>query len=431
MDYINKFCVARKKILVCVLLVIMLSTVSVIYAQGGDSQPPVVNFNTLNVTPQTVSVGESITISATVTDNLTSVVTVHFLYRSPSGNRYMTFGEYNDEDGLLSVNFSETKLITGVDENGVWELQVIHVQDKTGNSRYYERNNISNPSQYDFTVNNPAGGDSQPPVVSFNTLTANSTNPDRGVEITSTTDHHGITPYTKSVIPATTVSLTAPEYYGSGASRKSFSNWSGAISSTDRTINLTMSANRTVTANYVNNPDVTTPNPPVVISPPSPPILVSPANEADVAGSAVTFSWNASAGAERYHLQVSTVSNFSSNFITDNNTLTANAFTQSGMPNDGTTFYWRVRAYSAAGDWGNWSAGSNFVNKANLGDITGNGKIDVEDTTLVMQHVLSLKTITANQQKAADVNGDGKIDILDVVLIMKKALGLINKFPIE
>jgi endo-1,3-1,4-beta-glycanase ExoK len=69
--------------------------------------------------------------------------------------------------------------------------------------------------------------------------------------------------------------------------------------------------------------------------------------------------------------------------------------------------------------------------KIKLGDITGDGKIDVEDVTLVKQYVLGLKLFTNDQKEAADVNGDKKINVIDVVLIMKKALGLIDKFPTE
>jgi len=91
------------------------------------------------------------------------------------------------------------------------------------------------------------------------TLNVNSTNPTLGVAITSSTGHGGTTAYTRSIGQGTSVTLTAPQYHGSGAARKRFSNWSGAVSSTNRTITLSMSANRTVTANYVNDPESTAP----------------------------------------------------------------------------------------------------------------------------------------------------------------------------
>jgi uncharacterized repeat protein (TIGR02543 family) len=75
-----------------------------------------------------------------------------------------------------------------------------------------------------------------------------------GVLITSTTAHGGVTNYTKTVADGAAVNLTAPEYVGSGASRKAFVNWFGAVSSTSRTINLTMTSAKTLTANYVDDP---------------------------------------------------------------------------------------------------------------------------------------------------------------------------------
>ncbi len=86
------------------------------------------------------------------------------------------------------------------------------------------------------------------------TLTVNSTNPASGVAITSSSGHGGTTAYTQTVEQNSAVTLTAPEYVGSGADRKRFDRWSGASTSTNRTITLTMSENRTVTANYVDDP---------------------------------------------------------------------------------------------------------------------------------------------------------------------------------
>ncbi len=63
-----------------------------------------------------------------------------------------------------------------------------------------------------------------------------------------------------------------------------------------------------------------------------------------------------------------------------------------------------------------------------LGDVTGNGKVDVEDVTLVMKYVLELEKLTDKQKKAADVNGDGVVNVIDVVLIMQYALDIIDEF---
>ncbi len=59
-----------------------------------------------------------------------------------------------------------------------------------------------------------------------------------------------------------------------------------------------------------------------------------------------------------------------------------------------------------------------------LGDVTGDGKVDVRDVTLVMQYILGLVSLTQEQAGTADYNDDGMVDIRDAVLIMQYALGL-------
>ncbi len=82
------------------------------------------------------------------------------------------------------------------------------------------------------------------------TLTVRSTNPASGVNITSSSDRGGRTLYRRTLDQGTRVTLTAPLHVGSGANRKTFDRWSGASTSTNRTITLRMNGNRAVTANY-------------------------------------------------------------------------------------------------------------------------------------------------------------------------------------
>ncbi len=88
--------------------------------------------------------------------------------------------------------------------------------------------------------------------------------------------------------------------------------------------------------------------------------------------------------------------------------------------------------------WFDWGAPSSDPSKPNdsqitdnesnaiRGDITGDGKVDIRDVTLVMQHVLGIVVLNSDQIKVADVNSDGVIDIHDVILITKYSLGLIS-----
>ncbi len=87
------------------------------------------------------------------------------------------------------------------------------------------------------------------------------------------------------------------------------------------------------------------------------PTLGSPANNASLDSTSVSFQWSAVTGATRYQLEVVRVSD---GFVFKNvelgNTTSAS---QSGFPNDGTEYRWRVRAGNAHA-WGAWTAYRNF-----------------------------------------------------------------------
>ena len=93
---------------------------------------------------------------------------------------------------------------------------------------------------------------------------------------------------------------------------------------------------------------------------PPAPTLTSPANGATVPGTSVTFQWSSVSGATNYAVQVSASPAFSPLFHY-NYTYTATSRTYTDFPNNGTTYYWRVRAYNAAG-WGAWSSARSFIN---------------------------------------------------------------------
>jgi len=58
------------------------------------------------------------------------------------------------------------------------------------------------------------------------------------------------------------------------------------------------------------------------------------------------------------------------------------------------------------------------------GDLSGDGKILVNDAVLALQFAVGLKTPTADQLAAGDLNGDGKITINEVTLVLQAAVGL-------
>jgi hypothetical protein len=95
---------------------------------------------------------------------------------------------------------------------------------------------------------------------------------------------------------------------------------------------------------------------------PAAPTLLVPANYDNVPSISISFQWNASAGANKYQLEIVKVSNGAvfRNLVLGNVTAT----TQTGFPNDSSQFKWRVRAGSNDG-WGLWSD-YRFFNNGNL-----------------------------------------------------------------
>ncbi len=84
-----------------------------------------------------------------------------------------------------------------------------------------------------------------------------------------------------------------------------------------------------------------------VVMPPLPPDLVSPAAAAQNQSTSPTLTWNPSAGAATYRLQVSASPLFVGN-VFDDSTLTGTSRPITGLT-IGTTYYWRVNAKNSAG----------------------------------------------------------------------------------
>jgi hypothetical protein len=66
-----------------------------------------------------------------------------------------------------------------------------------------------------------------------------------------------------------------------------------------------------------------------------------------------------------------------------------------------------------------------------LGDVNGDGMVDVEDAMLVLQYDALLIEEGDLDTIAADVNGDGAVDVEDAMLILQFDAMLIDKFPAQ
>jgi hypothetical protein len=66
-----------------------------------------------------------------------------------------------------------------------------------------------------------------------------------------------------------------------------------------------------------------------------------------------------------------------------------------------------------------------------LGDVNGDGAVDVEDAMLILQLDAYLIDESDLNMDAADVNGDGVVDVEDAMLVLQFDAYLIDKFPAE
>ena len=62
------------------------------------------------------------------------------------------------------------------------------------------------------------------------------------------------------------------------------------------------------------------------------------------------------------------------------------------------------------------------------GDVNQDGKVNLTDAKLVMQHYNGAKALDSRQKENADVNGDGKVNLTDAKLIMQYYNGEITEF---
>ena len=59
-----------------------------------------------------------------------------------------------------------------------------------------------------------------------------------------------------------------------------------------------------------------------------------------------------------------------------------------------------------------------------LGDVNGDGKVDVSDARQILRYAVGLDIMNENLKAIADINGDGKVDVSDAREALRKATGL-------
>lgn len=61
-----------------------------------------------------------------------------------------------------------------------------------------------------------------------------------------------------------------------------------------------------------------------------------------------------------------------------------------------------------------------------MGDVNRDGKVSIDDATLIQKSLAELEKLTPEQENAADANADGRITIDDVTQIQKYIAELID-----
>ncbi len=70
---------------------------------------------------------------------------------------------------------------------------------------------------------------------------------------------------------------------------------------------------------------------------------------------------------------------------------------------------------------GRWTAYEEPVQTAIMGDVDGNGTINVQDATMIQRAGVEFITLTETEKTLADVNGDGRVSILDATCVQRYA----------
>lgn len=94
----------------------------------------------------------------------------------------------------------------------------------------------------------------------------------------------------------------------------------------------------------------------------------------------------------------------------------------------GKTYFLRTRSYGSGDDAEYFVSVTGEEEDVMLGDVNGDGAVDVTDATQVQLRAAGLAEFTDEQQAAADVNGDGVVDVTDATRIQLFAAGLITEF---
>lgn len=69
--------------------------------------------------------------------------------------------------------------------------------------------------------------------------------------------------------------------------------------------------------------------------------------------------------------------------------------------------------------------GADVPDTPKKGDVNGDGKVNIDDVTLIQKYIANMAELDSIQLKAADLNGDENANIDDVTMIQKFLAGMV------
>lgn len=155
------------------------------------------------------------------------------------------------------------------------------------------------------------------------------------------------------------------------------------------------------------------------VSVPDRPVLLFPANDTFAKG-LVTFHWNESATATKYHLQISLNSSFNNLIyeLEESEYSTSASFT-SFTDNGSTKLYWRVKTGNSSG-WSLYSDYRVFTSGCMNGDFDGDCEVDIDDFAILASRWLDTGCSSFDLCQGTDMVRSGDIDFEDFAAFAQK-----------
>ncbi|MCA0150555.1 hypothetical protein LCD52_17495 [Rossellomorea vietnamensis] len=147
---------------------------------SSDKEPPVIH--TIAVESKDLSVNDTVSISAEISDNDSGVSTVIANYQKPSGDFESIYLYENSKD-----IFTGSHTIGKYEESGEWKLTSVYVRDRDGNSSkldsYIDKDN--NQKNFNDCTLNIVGTtvDIEAPILKEISVTSNEVSPNKKIEV--------------------------------------------------------------------------------------------------------------------------------------------------------------------------------------------------------------------------------------------------------